>query len=159
MITVKLISVGNLKEDYLKKAFAEYEKRLSGLCRFEAVELKEHKLGDNPSDTEILSALDEESRRILPLLTPKAYKIALCVEGTQFSSEEFAKIINTASLSHSEIVFVIGSSFGLSDKVKAACDLKLSLSKMTFPHQLFRVIIAESIYRTFNILKGTKYHK
>ena len=123
------------------------------------LELKEHKLPDSPSDTEIEVALEEEGKRILALLSPRAYKIALCVEGKQFSSEELAKKIDEAAARTSEIIFVIGSSHGLSEKVKAACDLRLSISKMTFPHQLIRVVIAESIYRSFSIIKGTKYHK
>ena len=159
MINVKLIALGNLKEAYLREAFAEYSKRLSGLCRFELIELKEYKLPDSPSDGEIETALSDEAKRILPLLPPRAYKIALCVEGKQFSSEAFAEKIEKAAASHGEIIFVIGSSHGLSDKVKSVCDARLSISQMTFPHQLMRVIMAEAIYRALNILKGTKYHK
>ena len=159
MINVKLIALGNLKEAYLREAFAEYSKRLSGLCRFELIELKEYKLPDSPSDGEIETALSDEAKRILPLLPPRAYKIALCVEGKQFSSEAFAEKIEKAAASHGEIIFVIGSSHGLSDKVKSVCDARLSISQMTFPHQLMRVIMAEAIYRAFNIIKGTKYHK
>ena len=159
MINVKLIALGNLKEGYLREAFSEYSKRLGGLCRFELIELKEHKLPDSPSDTEIEAALEEEGKRILALLSPRAYKIALCVEGKQLSSEEFAKKLNVASAERGELVFIIGSSFGLSGKVKAACDMRLSISEMTFPHQLMRVVMAEAIYRALNILKGTKYHK
>ena len=159
MINVKLICTGNLKEAYLKQAYAEYAKRLGGLCKFETVELKEHKLPDDPSESEIEAALEEEGKRILALLPPRAYKIALCVEGKQFSSEEFAKKIESASLCSSEICLVIGSSFGLAPSVKSACDLRLSVSQMTFPHQLMRIILLESVYRAFNIIKGTKYHK
>ena len=159
MINVKLIALGNLKEGYLREAFSEYSKRLGGLCRFELIELKEHKLPDSPSDTEIEAALEEEGKRILALLSPRAYKIALCVEGKQLSSEEFAKKLDVASAERGELVFIIGSSFGLSGKVKAACDMRLSISEMTFPHQLMRVVMAEAIYRALNILKGTKYHK
>ena len=159
MINVKLIATGNLKETYLREAFSEYAKRLMGLCRFECIELKEYRLPENPSDTEINTALDDEAKRILALLSPRAYKIALCIEGKQFSSEELSKKLDDAAAHTSEIIFVIGSSHGLSEKVKAACDLRLSISKMTFPHQLMRVIMAESIYRSFSISKGTKYHK
>ena len=159
MLNVKLIATGNLKEGYLREAFNEYSKRLGGLCRFELIELKEHKLPDSPSDTEIEAALEEEGKRILALLSPRAYKIALCVEGKQLSSEEFAKKLDVASAERGELVFIIGSSFGLSGKVKAACDMRLSISEMTFPHQLMRVVMAEAIYRALNILKGTKYHK
>ena len=159
MINVKLIALGNLKEGYLREAFSEYSKRLGGLCRFELIELKEYKLPDSPSDGEIDAALSDEAKRILPLLPPRAYKIALCVEGKQLSSEAFAKKIESVAASHGEIIFVIGSSHGLSDKVKSACDARMSISEMTFPHQLMRVIMAEAIYRALNIIKGTKYHK
>ena len=159
MINVKLIALGNLKESYLREAFSEYSKRLGGLCRFELIELKEHKLPDSPSDSEIEAALEEEAKRILALLSNKAYKIALCVEVKQLSSEAFAKKIDGAAATHGEIIFIIGSSHGLSDKVKSACDMRLSISEMTFPHQLMRVVMAEAIYRALNIIKGTKYHK
>lgn len=159
MINVKLIALGNLKESYLREAFEEYAKRLSAFCRFECVELKEYRLPENPSGVEINTALEDEAKRILSLFSPRAYKIALCIEGKQFSSEELSQKIDEATNHASEIVFVIGSSHGLSDRVKAACDLRLSISKMTFPHQLMRVIMAESIYRSFSISKGTKYHK
>ena len=159
MINVKLIALGNLKEGYLREAFSEYAKRLSAFCRFECVELKEYRLPEDPSATEINTALDDEAKRILALFSPRAYKVALCIEGKQFSSEELSKKMDEALSHASEIIFVIGSSHGLAETVKAACDLRLSISKMTFPHQLMRVIMAESIYRSFSISKGTKYHK
>ena len=159
MINVKLIATGNLKEGYLREAFGEYAKRLSAFCRFECIELKEYRLPENPSEVEINTALEDEAKHILALFSPRAYKIALCIEGKQFSSEELSKKLDDATSRSSEIIFVIGSSHGLSEKVKAACDLRLSISKMTFPHQLMRVIMAESIYRSFSISKGTKYHK
>ena len=99
MINVKLICTGNLKESYLRDAFSEYAKRLGGMCRFEAIELKEYKLSDDPSGTEISTALEEEAKRILALLSPRAYKIALCVEGKQFSSEELAAKLEILLLS------------------------------------------------------------
>ena len=126
MINVKLICTGNLKEGYLREAYSEYAKRLGGMCRFETVELKEYKLPENPSDTEIATALEEEGKRILSLMPQRAYKIALCVEGKQFSSEELAKKIDNATQTSSEICLVIGSSYGLSENVKKACDLRLS---------------------------------
>ena len=159
MITVKLIATGNLKEKYLREAFAEYEKRLSGFCRFEMVELKEAKLYDDPSDTEIAAALEDEAKKIFAAMSPRANKIALCIEGKQYSSEEFAEILEDATQEHSEICLIIGSSHGLAESVKRAADLRLSFSKMTFPHQLARIICAEALYRGFNIIKGTKYHK
>ena len=159
MATLKFITIGTLKEKYLSDAVAEYEKRLSGFCKIENVNLKEAKLPSDPSDSEIKKALDEEAKLILSHAGERSYKIALCVEGKQFSSEELSKKLDEAAARTSEIVFIIGSSHGLSERVKAACDLRLSISKMTFPHQLMRVVMAEAIYRSFSISKGTKYHK
>ena len=159
MISIKFVTVGNLKEAYLRDAAAEYEKRLGGFCRFESVCLKEEKLPDSPTDSEIDTALKKESAKILAELSPKAYKIAMCVEGGQMSSEELAKKIDSVSNVTGEICFVIGSSHGLDESVKRACDLRLSVSKLTFPHQLMRVILLEAVYRALNINRGTKYHK
>ena len=117
------------------------------------------RLSENPSQNEINSALEAEADKILSSIPPKAYKIALCVEGKQYPSEKLAEIIENASMEHSDICFIIGSSFGLSQRVKSAADLKLSFSQLTFPHQLLRVMLLESIYRAFSITAGTKYHK
>lgn len=161
MLNVKLIALGNLKEQYLRDAVNEYAKRLKGFCNFELIQLKEAYLPDSPSQGEINAALESEADRIMALLSPKAYKIAMCVEGTQLSSEEFAARIEniTVNLASSEIVFIIGSSHGISDRVKRACDFRMSVSKLTLPHQLMRVVMLEAIYRVFNIIRGTKYHK
>lgn len=159
MITVKLITVGNLKEGYLREAEAEYIKRLGAFCRFESIQLKEVKLPESPSAGEIETALLNESKLILGAMSPRSYKIAMCVEGKQCSSEGLAAMIEGAASSHSEICFVIGSSHGLHESVKRACDHRLSVSQLTFPHQLMRVILLEAVYRGFNIIKGTKYHK
>lgn len=159
MLNIKFIVVGNLKEAYLRDAAAEYTKRLGGLCRFEIVQLKEAYLPDDPSRSEIEAALDSEGARILAEMSTRAYKIAMCVEGKQLSSEEFAGKIEKISAVTSDICFVIGSSYGISPKVKSACDLRMSVSMLTFPHQLMRVILLEAVYRALNIIKGTKYHK
>ena len=159
MLTVRIIAVGSLKEAYLREAVAEYRKRLGGFCRVEEVSIKESRLPDNPSAQEIASALHEEGRQILSAMPPRAYRIAMCVEGKQLSSEQLAKKLETASQTASEVDFVIGSSFGLSDEVKAAADLRLSVSALTFPHQLMRVILYEAVYRAMNIQRGTRYHK
>ena len=141
MLNVTVICVGNLKEAYLRDAVKEYEKRLSAYCRFKTVELK-------------------DGAPILPHLPDRAYRVALCVEGKQLSSEELAAMIDTkATEGFSELVFVIGAFDGLPENVKKACHLRLSFSKMTFPHQLMRVILNEQIYRAFTILAGSKYHK
>lgn len=159
MATIKFITVGTLKEKYLSDAVAEYEKRLSGFCKVESINLKEAKLPQEPSQSEIKKALEEEGKVILSHMSERAYKIALCVEGRQFSSEELAEKLERAFSLSNEICFVIGSSHGLCDAVKSAADLRLSVSKLTFPHQLMRVILSESVYRCMNIIKGTKYHK
>ena len=159
MLCVKIISVGTLKEPYLRDAAAEYSKRLSSYCKLNMVQLKEVKLPDSPSQKEIAAALDDEAKMILSELSPRSYKIAMCVEGKQLSSEALAKKLDSISAEHSEICLVIGSSHGLSDKVKSACDMRLSVSELTFPHQLLRIMLLEAIYRAFNINARTKYHK
>ena len=159
MLTLTLITVGNLKESYLRDAAAEYAKRLGAFCRFEEKQLKEQKLPENPAPSQIRAVLSSEGKQILAAMPPKSYKIALCVEGKQLSSEELASHLEEVSLDQSEICLVIGSSHGLAPEVKSACDLRLSVSKLTFPHQLMRVILLEAVYRAFNIIKGTRYHK
>ncbi len=160
MIQLTVITVGSLKEAYWREALAEYEKRLSAFAKTEILQLKEARVGDDPSDGEIASALADEEKRILTAIPPRAYKIALCVEGKQFSSEELAeKLGSILSSQTGSLALIIGSSHGLSERVKAACDLRLSVSKLTFPHQMMRVLLLEVLYRSFNILKGTKYHK
>ena len=159
MIGVKFITLGTLKESYLREAAAEYEKRLGAFCKIRIVQLKEEKLSDKPSESEIKQALEKEAVKIFEEIPPRAYKIAMCVEGKQLSSEELADKLGEISERYGDVCFIIGSSHGLSDSVKAASDMKLSVSKLTFPHQLMRVLLLEAVYRGFNILKGTKYHK
>lgn len=159
MLNVTIIAVGTLKEDYLRAAFAEYEKRLRAFCKFELVTVKEEKLPENPGEGEIAAALEAEGKQILAALPSRAYKIALCVEGKEFSSEEFAQKLEQIGTSHGAVALIIGSSYGLSPAVKSACDFRQSVSKLTFPHQLMRVILAETLYRSLGILHGTKYHK
>lgn len=159
MLNVTMIAVGTLKEDYLRAAFAEYEKRLRAYCKFELVTIKECKLSETPGEAEIAAALEEEGKQILAALPPRACKIALCVEGKELSSPEFAEKLEQIGASHGAAAFVIGSSFGLSPAVKSACDFRQSISKLTFPHQLMRVIFAETLYRSLSILHGAKYHK
>ena len=159
MATIRFITVGSLKEEYLRDAVKEYEKRLSGFCKVEQINLKEAKLSQDPSDAEINRALAEEAKAILAAMPDRSYKIAMCVEGKQFSSEELAEKIERAFSEANELCFVIGSSHGLDESVKRTADLRLSVSKMTFPHQLMRVLLLEAVYRCMNIIKGTKYHK
>ncbi len=154
-----MIVLGTLKEAYLRDAAAEYEKRLGGFCRFEMVQLKEEKLSDDPSEGEIRKALEKEAAAILSQIPPRAYCVAMCVEGKQLSSEELAEKMAQMEQQAGEVCFIIGSSYGLSPDVKARADLRLSVSKLTFPHQLMRVLLLEAVYRAFNIRKGTRYHK
>ena len=159
-MNVTLICMGRLKEDYLKSACAEYQKRLSGFCRFTVEEIEAERLPDDPSDSEIAAALEKEGERILAKIPRGAYTIALCIEGKQQTSEELAELIRHIPVWGSgSAAFIIGSSFGLSDKVKASAQLKLSMSKMTFPHQLARVMLMEQIYRAYSIINNRRYHK
>lgn len=159
MINLKIIALGNIKEQYLRDAAAEYVKRLGAFAKVELCELKEARLPDNPSQSHIDAALEDEAQRILAAIPPRSHVIALAIEGKQMSSEDFASHIESVTQTSSTLCLIIGSSHGLSAKVKNAADYKLSVSKMTFPHQLFRVMLLESVYRAFNIIKGTKYHK
>ena len=160
MIQLTVITVGNLKETYWCEAVSEYEKRLRAFCKPTLLQLKEARVADNPSDGEIRAALADEGRRILDAIPPRAYSIALCVEGKQFTSEELAaKLESVLSTESGNLCLIIGSSHGLADEVKAACQLRLSVSKLTFPHQLMRPLLLEILYRSFSIIKGTKYHK
>ena len=159
MLNVRFITLGTLKESYLRDAAAEYEKRLGAFCKFEMIQLKEERLSDDPSQNEINTALDRESEKIFAQIPPRAYVVAMCVEGKELSSPELADKLDDVANRTSDICFIIGSSFGLSDAVKKRADLRLSISKLTFPHQLMRVVLLEAVYRAFNIQKGTKYHK
>ncbi len=156
MLEVRLICVGKLKEAYWRDAAAEYEKRLRPFCRFEIAELPEIRLPQEPSAAEIAAALEKEGDAIRGKLVGTAYP--LCIEGREISSEELAKRLAGAMDSPGAVTFVIGSSHGLSPKVKTIGE-KISMSPMTFPHQLARVMLCEQIYRGFQILSGTKYHK
>ena len=160
MLKVTIIALGHLKEKYLKEASAEYEKRLKAFCRLEITELEPVRLPDNPRQSEIDAALNTEADKILSLVPNGAYVVPMCIEGKLISSEELSKKMETVALSgHSHIVFVIGSSYGLSDRVKIKADLKVSMSPMTFPHQLARIMLLEQVYRAFKITQGGTYHK
>lgn len=158
MMNVTIISVGKLKEKYLRDAIAEYSKRLQAFCNFRIIELDESRLSEKSSQREIEQALETEGKNILR--NSQGFIFSMCIEGKQLSSEEFAKKFTDIGVSGtSAVTFIIGSSFGLSDEVKRKSDFKLSMSKMTFPHQLARVMLAEQIYRAFQINNGGKYHK
>lgn len=159
MLQINILYVGNIKDKFFQDAVSEYEKRLSGFCKLKNMELKEEKPKDE-SDTEIALVIKKEGDRLLEAIPPKSYKIALCVEGKQISSEELAERISDIPLSgYSEITFIIGGTFGMDERVKKAADFRLSISKMTFTHRMMRVILIEQIYRALNIASGGHYHK
>ena len=160
MLQVEIIYLGGEKETYYKEAANEYIKRLGAYCTFTEKIIKDEKLSQNPSENEINAALEKEADRILSEIKPRHLKIAMCIEGKQLSSEELADVFaDTPQRGLSGITFIIGSSEGLSPRVKKACDIRLSMSKMTFPHRLARVMLLEQIYRGFSIVGGRKYHK
>lgn len=160
MLNITYIYFGQQKDEYFRRAMDEYVKRIGKYARFSEKVLKPENLPDSPTQNEINLALEKESKLVLPLLPKSAYKIAMCVEGKTLSSEAFAGTFQKAmNDGRSEIVFVVGSSHGLSDTVKKACDMRLSFSPMTFAHGLFGVMLTEQIYRAFTILGGEKYHK
>ncbi len=159
MLNVTVITVGTLKESYLREAAAEYEKRLGAFCKLDLIQLKETKLPESPTDAQIGAALSAEGKQILATIPSRAYRIAMCVEGTQLSSEQLAKKLEEVGQTHGTVCLIIGSSYGISPEVKNACDYRLSVSKLTFPHQLMRVLLLETLYRSLGITKGTKYHK
>lgn len=160
MLTIKIISTGELKEKYLRDAIAEYKKRLGAWCNIEEIVLKEQRLPDSPSELQIKAALDAEALAITEKLSPRAYVIAMCVEGKMLSSEELAEKIRSVTVDgYGEIVFLIGSSYGLSDKIKERANFRLSVSRLTFPHQLLKVMLHEIIYRSLSIINNSRYHK
>ena len=159
MLSVNILCVGKLKESYLRGAIEEYSKRMKPLCRLSIIELNEERIGENPSPAEIKRVIEAESERIIAKIGKGDYVIAMCVEGKNISSEELSERLEAIQQTHSTVDLVIGGSWGLSDALKARSDFRLSMGKMTFPHQLCRVMLLEQIYRAFQISKGTKYHK
>ena len=156
---VTVITVGTLKEDYLKDAAAEYKKRLSQFARVEEINIKEEPIRNEDDKSEIARALETEADKIIAAMPQGSHKIALCVEGKQYSSPELASLIGSIGDTTGKVTLVIGSSHGLSERVKAECKTRLSFSKLTFPHQLMRVILYEAVYRSFTIIHGKRYHK
>ena len=160
MYNVKIGCEGKLKEKFYSEACEEYCKRLSRSCKLHIVELKEERLPDSPSQAQIDAALAREADAIRAKLPPGASVVALCIEGRMRSSEEMARLIAAWSNSSAKhLVFVIGGSFGLHPSLKAEAWAQLSMSPMTFPHHLARVMLLEQLYRSFQILEGSKYHK
>lgn len=157
---VKIIAVGKLKEKYLKDGITEYGKRMSRFAKFEIVELADEKTPDNASAAQNQQIMEKEGERILAKISERDYVIVLAIEGKQLSSEAFSQVIADATLrGYSDIVFVIGGSLGLADKVKKRANLRLSFGLLTLPHQLMRLVLSEQIYRAFMIQQGSPYHK
>lgn len=161
MIRINIICIGKIKEKYFTDAINEYAKRLSAFCKFSITELAEEKIrSNNPNASQIEEVIEAEGKRILQKINPSDYVAAMCIEGKMLSSEELSKKLDGISLSgKSTVDFVIGGSYGLSNAVKCRADLKLSMSRMTFPHQMARMILSEQIYRAFEISSNGKYHK
>lgn len=159
MMNVTVLAVGKLKESYLREGCSEYVKRLSAYAKVNIVEVNEERCSDNPSDREIQSVIKKEGERLIQKIPKGAAVIPLCIEGREYDSREFSALIETISLQNSHICFVIGGSFGLADEVKVLGRTKLSLGKMTLPHQLARMVLLEQVYRGFSISNHSKYHK
>ena len=155
-----MIAVGSLREKYFRDAADEYKKRLGGSWHVGEIEIREEKLPASPSPSEIAAALEKEGERIMSAIPKRSFSVALCIEGYQTDSTGLSKLIEDAkSGGTSSVCFIVGSSHGLSEQVKAACDCRLSMSRLTFPHQLARVMLFEAVYRATEIGKGTGYHK
>lgn len=159
-MNITVICVGKLKEKYLKSAIDEYSKRLGRYCKLDIIELSDEKTPDNASEKEELMIKDKEGVNILKNIKDNMFVVALDIQGKMISSEDLAELISSSGLrGNSNMAFIIGGSLGLSKEVLNRADFKLSFSKMTFPHQLFRVMLMEQIYRGFRIINGEPYHK
>lgn len=160
MISLQIIAVGKLKDAWLREGCAEYCKRLKMWSSISVVEVEEYRLPDHPSPAQITECVEKEGERILARLPKGACMIAMCIEGKTMSSEHLAGYLQkTAVNGISTVVLVIGGSYGLSERVKSSASLRLSMSPMTFPHQLARVMLLEQLYRACSINANTKYHK
>ena len=158
MVQLTVITIGALSSHF-KESVSEYEKRLSQFCTVNNVNIKESKIADEDDKTQIENALSEEADRVISKIPVGAYKIALCVEGEMPDSIKLSEIIRKASDTSGKICLIIGSSHGLHYRVKQKCDYRLSVSRLTFPHQLMRVILLEALYRSFSIIANKRYHK
>ena len=160
MFSITLITMGKLKEKFYLSAAEEYAKRLKGYCEFQILELPEHRLPENPSPAEIAAGLDKEAELILSKLPKNTWFCIFTPEGKNLSSEDFAQKLKEVKLGgKSNACFLIGSSFGISPRIKAMADFKLSMGPMTFPHHLARIMVLEQLYRAEAIQAGSKYHK
>ncbi len=160
MFEITLIAMGKLKEKFYLSAAAEYEKRMKGYCQFKLLELPEVRLPDNPSPAEITAGLEKEAELILTKIPKGAWFCTLTPEGKMLSSEALAgKLSDVKNSGKSSVCFLIGSSFGMAQRIKDKADFKLSMSPMTFPHHLARIMVLEQLYRAEAIQAGSKYHK
>ena len=160
MFDITLITMGKLKEKFYLSAAEEYRKRLGGYCRFNLIELPEHRLPEDPSPAEIAAGLDKEAELIFARIPKGAWFCVFTPEGKELSSERFADKLKEVKLSgKSSACFLIGSSFGMAPQVKDKADFRLSMSPMTFPHHLARIMVLEQLYRAEAIQAGSKYHK
>jgi len=158
--SITVLCVGKLKESWLREAAAEYQKRLSPYCRLQVVEVEEERTPEDPSPAQIARTLTAEGERLLSKIPAGAAVFALCIEGKEISSPALSETLDRLAVEGiSHAVFIIGGSWGLSDPVKAAAGWRLSMSPMTFPHQLARVMLLEQLYRAAQISSGGKYHK
>jgi 23S rRNA (pseudouridine1915-N3)-methyltransferase len=159
-MNITILCIGKLKERYWTEAITEYSKRLSKYCTLTINELKEEKAPDNPSNAEESAVKDAEGKNILKQIKKDSYVIVLAIKGKELDSESLSERIMALGISgKSDITFVIGGSLGLSDEVLSRADFQLSFSKLTFPHQMMRVILLEQIYRSFKIIRNETYHK
>ena len=159
-MNIKIITVGKLKEKYLKQGIAEYVKRLGSYCKLEIIEVNDEKVPENLSEKEMEQVKDKEGERILAKISETSYVFALAINGKQYDSVEFSKDIEQLGIrGKSDLVFVIGGSIGLSDSVLKRANEQISFGKLTFPHQLMRLVLVEQVYRAFRISKGEPYHK
>ncbi len=158
---IGIICVGKLSEAFYAAGTAEYEKRLTPLCRFDVTEIAPEPINEkNRSDAVVQAALKKEGEKILAAVPAGARMVALCVEGKQISSEDLCTYLQDAAmLAKGGVVFVIGSSHGLWDEVKKSAHMRLSLSRLTFPHQMARLLVTEQVYRAFQIARNSRYHK
>ncbi|EGL82372.1 Ribosomal RNA large subunit methyltransferase H [Caldalkalibacillus thermarum TA2.A1] len=157
---ITVLSVGKIKEKYLRQGIAEFEKRIKPYCKLKLIEVNDEQAPEHLSEEQLRQVKAKEGKRLLAHIKPEHYVIALAIEGVQWSSEQLARELEQlATYGRSQIVFVIGGSNGLADEVLKRANVQLSFSKMTFPHQLMKLILMEQLYRSFKIMKGEPYHK
>lgn len=159
MITINILCVGKIKEDFFKAAIQEYSKRLTKFCNLNILELQDEKIPDKLNNSLITEIKEKESNKLISHIKSNSYIISLDLKGKDFSSEEFSKSLDNLSMVTSDITFIIGGSLGLSEKILSISNEKISFSKMTFPHQLIRIFLLEQIFRAFKISNNQTYHR